>query len=254
MKLKVLGCSGGIGREARTTSFLIDDDILIDAGTGVNDLSLDELKKIDHVFLTHSHLDHVGLLPLMLDTVGMARAKPVVVHAQEATIAALKTHLFNNVLWPDFSRIPTPEAPFLVFEPQTAGTKVVLGTRSIESIYVNHVVPAVGYLLSSPRASVAFSGDTTITDQFWRVLNACENLTHAIVETSFLDKDEAVTLAARHLGPRLLAGELKKLTRHPKILVTHLMTGMEDTIMQEVRAQVAGRDARALRRGEVIEF
>ena len=44
MKLRVLGCSGGIGgRHLRTTSLLVDNDILIDAGTGVGDVSLAEL-------------------------------------------------------------------------------------------------------------------------------------------------------------------------------------------------------------------
>ena len=41
MKFRVLGCSGGIGARARTTSFLVDDDVLLDAGTGVEDLSID---------------------------------------------------------------------------------------------------------------------------------------------------------------------------------------------------------------------
>jgi phosphoribosyl 1,2-cyclic phosphodiesterase len=70
MKLKVLGCSGGIGGKLRTTSMLIDDDVLIDAGTGVGDLSIPELAAIDHVFVTHSHMDHIGSIPFLVDTVG----------------------------------------------------------------------------------------------------------------------------------------------------------------------------------------
>src|SRR5207342_2805390 len=69
MKLQVLGCSGSIARDCRTTSFLLDDDVLIDAGTGVGDLPLEALARIDHILLTHSHLDHVLGVPLLADSV-----------------------------------------------------------------------------------------------------------------------------------------------------------------------------------------
>ena len=114
MRLRVLGCSGGIGgRHLRTTSMLLDQDILIDAGTGVGDLTLAELTPIDHVFLTHSHLDHVASIPFMVDTVGQMRDKPVTVYAIPATLEILKNHLFNWSIWPDFTQIPSAEAPFL---------------------------------------------------------------------------------------------------------------------------------------------
>src|SRR5688572_32455564 len=114
MRLRVLGCSGGIGgRHLRTTSFLLDSDILIDAGTGVGDLTLAELSQIDHIFITHSHLDHVASIPFLVDTVGGMRSKPLSVYATRATTEILKNHLFNWAIWPDFTEIPTPEAPFL---------------------------------------------------------------------------------------------------------------------------------------------
>ena len=106
MKVRVLGCSGAIAKDCRTTSFLIDGDILIDAGTGVGDLTLDEMRGVDHVFLTHSHLDHVAALPLMVDAVAARRRQPLQIHALAGTISALKAHIFNDVIWPDFSRIP----------------------------------------------------------------------------------------------------------------------------------------------------
>ena len=144
MKIRILGASGGIGASARTSSLLVDDDVLIDAGTGVGDLTLAELRAIDHVFLTHSHLDHVTMLPFLLDTVGAERARPVTVHAQESTLETLRRHLFNCELWPDFSRIPTPQAPFMTYQALPAGGEIVLNGRTLRSIPVNHVVPAVG--------------------------------------------------------------------------------------------------------------
>ena len=114
MKIRVLGCSGAIAKGCKTTSFLIDDRLLVDAGTGVGDLSLADMAQIDDVLITHAHLDHVAALPLMLDAVASSRQQPVRVHALPETIQALKTHIFNNTIWPDFSVIPTVEHPFLV--------------------------------------------------------------------------------------------------------------------------------------------
>ena len=102
MKVRVLGCSGAIAKDCKTTSFLLDGDILIDAGTGLGDLTLDEMRRIEHVLLTHSHLDHVAALPLMVDAVGASRARPLQIHGLPETIHALKAHIFNDVIWPDF--------------------------------------------------------------------------------------------------------------------------------------------------------
>ena len=254
MKIRILGASGGIGAQARTTSILVDHDILIDAGTGVGDLTLEEMRAIDHVFLTHSHLYHVTMLPFMLDTVGADRAQPVQVHAQEATLATLRTHLFNGELWPDFSRIPTPEAPFMTYQALPAGGELMLNRRHVRSIPVTHVVPAVGYLLSSARGSLAFSGDTTTTEEFWKVLNATGDLRHVIVETSFLDAEEQLSRVSKHLCPSLLAAELKKLKPGPQVHITHLMPGEEGDIMREIARHIPDNTPRRLDRGQIFEI
>jgi len=107
MKLRVLGCSGGVGGELRTTSLLVDDDILIDAGSGVGELSLEEMHHIRHVFLTHSHLDHFSFLPLLVDSIFPSIREPLIVHGQPETLEALQKHVFNWTIWPDFAKLPT---------------------------------------------------------------------------------------------------------------------------------------------------
>ena len=254
MKIRILGASGGIGAQARTTSLLVDRDILIDAGTGVGDLALAEMRAIDHVFLTHSHLDHVAMLPFLLDTVGADRKHPVKVHAQEATLTTLRRHLFNGELWPDFSRIPTPEAPFMTYQSLPPGNEVSLDGRAIRSVPVSHAVPAVGYLMYGPNGSLAFSGDTTVTDDFWKVLNATGDLRHVIIETSFMDKDEELCRISKHLCPSMLARELEKLKSGAQRHITHLMPGHEDEIMEEIARHIPGNTPRRLERGQVFEI
>ncbi|GAB4510047.1 MAG: 3',5'-cyclic-nucleotide phosphodiesterase [Sulfuricaulis sp.] len=254
MKIRILGASGGIGAQARTTSLLVDQDILIDAGTGVGDLTLPELRAIDHVFLTHSHLDHVAMLPFLLDTVGADRERPVKVHAQETTLDTLRRHLFNGQLWPDFSRIPTPEAPFMTFQALPVGSEVTLNGRTLRSIPVNHVVPAVGYLVHGAKASLAFSGDTTMTDEFWKILSATGDLRHVIIETSFVDKDVELSRISKHLCPSMLAGELGKLKSAAQVHITHLMPGREDDIMREIARHIPHNTPQRLERGQVFEL
>src|SRR4051812_26712211 len=167
MKLRILGCSGGIGGDLRTTSMLLDDDVLIDAGTGVGDLSIEDLARIDHVFLTHSHLDHVTSIPFLVDTVGWMRDKPVTVHAIEPTLHILREHLFNWKLWPDFTQIPRKGAPLLRYESVELAKTAELNGRKLTPLPANHVVPATGYQVDSGCASLVFTGDTTTNDALW---------------------------------------------------------------------------------------
>src|SRR4051812_24767042 len=121
MRIRVLGCSGGIGGSLRTTSMLVDEDVLVDAGTGVGDLSLEALAKIDHIFVSHSHLDHVTSIPFLVDTVCWMRANPIVVYGIRETLDILREHIFNWKIWPDFTQIPDPEHPFMVWRELTPG-------------------------------------------------------------------------------------------------------------------------------------
>jgi ribonuclease BN (tRNA processing enzyme) len=254
MKLRILGCSGGIGGDLRTTSMLLDQDILIDAGTGVGNLSVEELSRIDHVFLTHSHLDHVATLPLLIDTVGWMRSTPVSVHAIEPTLEILRQHLFNWKLWPDFSQIPDAAAPFLRYEALVLGRSVDIKGRKLTPLPANHVVPAVGYHLDSGRASLVFSGDTTTNDALWREVNRIDNLRYVIVETAFCNRERDLAIASKHLCPSLLAEELAKLKHKAEIYITHLKPGEVDLIMQEINDCAGVWGARMLENDQVFDF
>jgi ribonuclease BN (tRNA processing enzyme) len=254
MKVRVLGCSGGIGARARTTSFLVDSDILIDAGTGVEDLDIEELAAIDHVFLTHSHLDHIAALPLLVDSVGGIRNKPLVVHALPETIEALRKHIFNWVIWPDFTEIPHYERPWMRFEPMTTGQDVRLDQRGVRALPATHTVPAVAFHIYSPDASLVFSGDTGPNDEFWRQVNGVEDLRYLIVETAFPNRDQDLAATARHLYPIQLGEQLAKLRRDPKVLITHLKPSDRKTIEREIEAWAGRFNPRILERGEVLEL
>ena len=255
MRLRVLGCSGGIGgRHLRTTSFLVDGDILIDCGTGVGDLTLAELSQIDHIFVTHSHLDHVASIPFLADTIGGMRTKPIEVYTQRATIEILKNHLFNWAIWPDFTEIPTAEAPFLRYQEIEVGTSLSLSGREITPLPARHTVPAVGYHLDSGQASLVFTGDTGQNDALWRVVNRIRNLKILIIETAFSNKERQLAEISRHLCPQTLAEELSKLERSAEIYITHLKPGEIEPTMLEIEECAGTFRPRMLQNNLVLEF
>jgi glyoxylase-like metal-dependent hydrolase (beta-lactamase superfamily II) len=178
MNIRVLGCSGAIAAGYKTTAFLLDDDVLIDAGTGVGDLPLDALATIDHILLTHSHLDHVLGIPLLADAVLRLRVAagrpPIQVHALPETLDALRLHIFNGAIWPDFTRLPSREAPALSLHPFQIGDRLDIGGRVIEVLPAAHTVPAVGFAVDggdkAGHAHWVFTGDTGPNPALWRRL------------------------------------------------------------------------------------
>lgn len=252
MRIRVLGCSGGVGGELRTTSLLVDDDILIDAGSGVGELTLEEMHKIRHVFLTHSHLDHFSFLPLLVDSIFPAIREPVVVHGQPVTINALQEHVFNWTIWPDFSKLPTEDKPVLAFETLTPGTPYTSGDRTFEMIEVNHIVPGVGYRVECPTGVFAFSGDTTTNDNFWQKLNERDRLDLLLVEAAFANADEDLSKRAGHYTPRLLGVDIRKLQHDPKVYISHTKPGQERVIIKECITAIPDRDVKPAISGQIF--
>lgn len=255
IKLRILGCSGGIGGpHLRTTALLADHDILIDAGTGVADLSLAELAAIDHVFLTHAHLDHIAALPLMVDTIGERRGKPLTVYGTEAVLASLKNHIFNGAIWPNFSAIPSADRPFMRYQAIEVGKTLALDGRRLTALPVEHTVPAVGYHLDSGAGSLVFSGDTGPCDAFWQAVNGISNLRHLLIECAFSNREERLAVAAKHLCPAVLAVELGKLRRDCDIYITHLKPGRVEATMDEIEGHLSEFKAKTLQIDSVLEF
>lgn len=254
MKLRILGCSGGIGGNLRTTSFLLDHDVLIDAGTGVNELSLTELTVIDHIFVTHSHLDHIACIPFIVDSVGFMRDRPLTIYATQETLDILKQHIFNWKIWPDFSEIPNAQQPIMRYQPIELGETVELDGRKITSLPANHTVPAVGYHLDSGRSSLVFSGDTFTNDRLWAMVNKIDNLRYLIIETAFSNSEKELAVLSKHLCPSLLAEELAKFKLDAEIYITHLKPGEVELTMSEIESCVNRLRPRMLLNNQEFEF
>ena len=256
MQIRVLGCSGSIAAGCRTTAFLLDDDILIDAGTGVGDLTLDELARIDHILLSHSHLDHVLGVPLLADSVMRRRVgrAPIQVHALPATLDALRGHVFNGQIWPDFTRLPSAERPILALHPFETGEVLTFGDRQIEVLPALHTVPAVGFaVLGAPDGAGAwvFTGDTAPNPALWQRLRSL-SVAHLVIETAFRDDEHQVAQVSRHLHPAALGRELQHLAQGSEVHITHIKPGELDTVMSEIAALDQRHRVQALTAGQVL--
>lgn len=234
MIIRVLGCSGGIGDDLRTTSFLVDEDILIDAGTGVGDLSIEQLVKIDHIFVSHSHLDHVTSIPFLVDTVCWMRDRPITIYGTVEVLQILREHIFNWKIWPDFSQIPNGDAMCMNFREISVGETLESEGRKITAIPAVHTVPAVGFMLDSGQATLIYSGDTTCNDALWEIANRANNLKYLVIGTAFPNKEREIAVLSKHLCPSMLAEELAKLSRPVEVMVTHLKPGEIHLTMSEI--------------------
>jgi len=276
MRVRVLGCHGGETPRHRTTSFLIDERITIDAGAVCRSLNLDEQVAIDHMLISHSHMDHVKDLALLADQIIGRRQSSVVLHCGPETAETLRTSYFNNYLWPDFTRIPTPDAPVMRLDireplepfrisargaatappaapptgapaasakPKKKGAKdtaapLAEGEYEVRYIPVTHPVESMAMLIRGATGSILYSSDTGPTTKLWEVVNDTPDLRGMFVELSFPNHMQALADVAGHYTPQTLAAEMKKVRGRDDIplFVYHLKPSFYDQTMQELLA------------------
>lgn len=232
---------------------LIDDDVLIDAGTGIGDLPLADLQSIRHVFLTHAHLDHIAGLPMLVDCVFDENFDtPLTVYAREETLRAIQDHLFNDVIWPNFGNLPSPENPMLRYSVCSPGDTITVDHRDFYAVDVMHSVPSLGYTVQNSGGVFAVSGDTKTNETLWPVLNACEQLRVLVIEVSFPNEMEKIALKAGHYTPKTLTQDLRRLRHEPEIWLTGMKPGKEELILEQVIKAAPDKKIRMLSRGTVL--
>lgn len=235
MNIRVLGCAGAEFPGFNPPAFLLDGVMLLDAGTTGAVLTAAEQERISHILLTHAHLDHVRGIPFLADNIVVAnRRQSLQVLAIPEVIAVLRQHLLNGLLWPDFSVIPSPEEPVIVYRSIVPGETFDAAGYSVRAVPVHHSVPAVGYVISRAGKSFLYSGDTGPTDQLWQAASGLDAL---LVEVSFPNEMEDLAVTTGHLTSRLLARELAKVRDlPPRIYVTHPKPQHYEQISRELAA------------------
>ena len=235
MKVKILGCYGSRVPGFSTSSLLINDTLLVDAGTVSSLLSQEQQQGISDVLLTHAHLDHVVDLAFLIDNIMPSSRQPLRVWGPPPVLEDLHRFLFNNVLWPDFSRLPTPAAPAIELRPLPAAPSCEIAGLRVQWERTAHPVHTVGYCLADAEGALLYSGDTTITEDLWTLGRSCPKLKLALVETSFPNRLADLAKASGHLTPAMLEGELAKFGR-PEVPVR--IFHMKPQFLAEIRSEV----------------
>ncbi len=213
MRIDVLGASGGELRGHGSTCFLVDGRMAVDAGALTSRLGLEELDRVDHVLLTHAHLDHVKDVPLLADLRAGRRRTAVTVHASRGAAATLRRSVLNGRLWPDFTRLPSARRPVLRIATFRHGSPFRVGPYRVTGVKVSHSVESTGFVVRRGDAAFAISGDTGPTTAFWREAGRTEGLRALLVELSFPDRLQRLADRSGHLTPRTLSVELAKVER-----------------------------------------
>lgn len=250
MKIEILGCSGGIGQGLKTTTFLVDDHLLLDAGSGVELLAKARMRSIRSVLITHAHLDHILGLPLMLATLNGEHSEPVDVYALPEVIDSLRSHLFNGVICPDYTSIPE-QNPLLRLNTVKVGDRFTVRDKEIEVLPSVHTVPTSGFMIGADQRSFVYTGDTSVNDTLWPIINAHKPDMIAI-DVSYADEESERAEQEGHLSPSRLAEQLKQLTCQPKIWVTNMRPGHEEKIIGQCLRKSQIKPIDHLRQGQLI--
>jgi ribonuclease BN (tRNA processing enzyme) len=236
VRIRVLGAHGGSTPRHRQTSFLVDDALCMDAGAVTDALSLGEQERVRAVLVTHSHMDHVASLPFLVENVFGRTQDPLEVLAPEDVLDSLRTHLFNNALWPDFSRIPGQSGPSVTFRAVPVGVPFSADGLTATAVRVSHIVPTYGYVVADSRAAVVFSGDTGPTEEIWAVARRVPNLRAMFVECSFPNDLQRIADVSCHLTPRTLRGEMAKFPDDVPVFLYHMKPPALDRLTAEIAA------------------
>lgn len=234
MQVKIIGGHGGVTKNYDATSYLIDDSLLIDAGSVASGLDIQDQLKIDHILISHSHLDHIKDLAFICDNCFGLRSKAFEVYCHETVRSAIKDHLFNDTIWPDFSVLPSKEKATINFNAVTERQKLILGEYTVTPIHVKHPGDAFGFIVEKGDMAIAFTQDTGATEAIWIEAKKYKNLKAIFTEVSFPNKLQNIADLSDHHTPNSMKIELQKMPKDVPVYLGHLKPNYQELLIQEI--------------------
>ena len=234
MQVKIIGGHGGVTRNYNATSYLIDESLLIDAGSVASGLDIVDQLKIDHILISHAHLDHTKDLSFICDNCFGLKGKPFEVYCHQTVHDAIKNHLFNDIIWPDFSTLPTKENPTINFNNIKAEEVLHLGDYRVTPVHVKHPGDALGFIVEKGDCAIVFTQDTAATERIWEVAKGFKNLKAIFTEVSFPNKLQFVADLSDHHTPASLHTEMSKMPAKIPIYLGHLKPNYQEELIQEI--------------------
>lgn len=241
MKIKLLpstfDAEGRATAEQRLSCFLIDGCVTIDAGSIAIGLSAAERDAVRDIIVTHPHMDHIATLPIFVDDLFGTLTEPVRIHATADVCEMITRDVFNGTVYPPFQKYSNHHTRVMEFVPFRTGEEFRVAHLTVTAVEVHHIVPTVGMLLSDGRTTLAFSSDTSATDEFWRVVNRTPRVDALLIEASFPNSLSKLAEVSGHLTPEALGAELRKLEHTDlDILAVHLKPSYREQLVRELAA------------------
>jgi len=223
--------------EQRLTCFLIDECVAVDAGSIALALNAEQRKTVRDIIVTHPHMDHIASLPIFIDDLFETLKSPVRVYATPEVIDLLERDIFNWNVYPRFSELKNEYGPVMEYVPIPAGEEFKIAHLTVTAVPVNHIVPTIGLLVSDGQSTVAFSSDTSETDEFWKLINRAPSVNALLIEASFPDSMAKLAEVSRHYTPASLRRDLRKLNHNGlDILAVHIKPAYREMVIDELNA------------------
>lgn len=255
MKVKILGCSGSEAIGHMPPGFLVNDVMMLDAGTITAALSIEAQSRITDIFISHTHLDHIKSVLFLADNIIGRIKKPVNIRAIPKVLDAIRKHLMNDIIWPDFTKIPTAKNPVLTYAPIQLGKTVSIAGLKVKAIPMNHPVPAVGFLVSDGKSSFLYSADTGPNEGLWKEAAKAKNLSAIIVDTSFPNSLDGIATLSGHFTPAQLHQDLTKakVGFDVPVYIYHVKPVHKKKVISELKA-LGRKNVKILVEGKTYNF
>ena len=235
MKVRVLGAFGGEGLGHRPSAFLINDRTLLDAGTVTGALSVSEQLSIENALISHSHLDHIAGLVYLTETLGFCETgAAVTVMSIDPVVSALRSAVFNNILWPDFTKIPHADVPVVKYRTLAEDVEQRVGGLWVTPISVSHTVPTAGFVVHDGSTGLIYSGDTGPTSALWQAARGLQGIRAVLLECAFPSRLGPLAEIAKHMTPSLIRRELDKLPPDVPVWIFHVKPQFHEEIAEEL--------------------
>lgn len=242
MKIRVLGAFGGEGLGHRPSAFLVNDKILIDGGSVSGALTVPEQLAVEHAIVSHAHLDHIAGLVYLTETLAFCEVGAAVTIASiDPVISALRAGVFNNTLWPDFSKIPHPDVPVVKYRTLIEDVEQRIGDLWVTPVTVNHTVPTAGFIVHDGSTGIIYSGDTGPTESLWRTARGLQGLRAVILECAFPNRLGPLAQVAKHMTPALIRREIDKLPPDVPVWIFHVKPQFHEEVFEELARLEDGR-------------
>ena len=247
MRLKVLGAYGASDAEHNLTGYLLDDWLAVDAGTLTSKLTFAQQARVQGVFITHSHADHIRDLPHLIHNRFSHNTGPLTLFAMREVMDLLTKNVFNGMVWPDFSVLTSPLTgkPVVEYRPLMPGKKITFNGVTMTTVPVDHQIPAAGVIVEMNGQAITFTGDTGPTIDIWKRTNKTNNVVAVVTEASFPNDQQALADETAHLSPETFGLELKKISADAPVYASHRKIPFERDIESQIR-NLRDRRARVL--------